>query len=401
MDDACEDDIRNLCETIPGPFPLLHALTIEETGTLFTSFRIPPLFQGALNVQKFVLHTDHASSLFHFAFPNLTILDFRTRKGFDVVSGSLLLDFLEASPLLQKVNMVIPGNISCASIHPDKVAVLPCVKYFSLTFLRNWFRWGFTTHLSCPSAEHTMFRARAHYNIPEDISEDIYPPSQVWSAITQQYARDIFDEVELRLKTDQEFVSSFVFRSSNKDTLGFHYNSSFGSACGSKSISGKIIGYTVFSRASRILRDHPQVGNVRRLYIQGGDFLVGDLESAANDIGKLLGSLGFLERLCLDKRDPRPFLDPFLKTPLFPEAIQSTSFPSIKELTIISPIRSLSNNKTHAAALIKLAKSQSARGVPFEHMTLRPPVPSRVVERLMLSVHTVVCGEVLPDGGRD
>lgn len=71
--------------------------------------------------------------------------------------------------------------------------------------------------------------------------------------------------------------------------------------------------------------------------------------------------MGPLERLDLGECDLHSYLDSFFETPLFPDAIQPTSFPPINKFTIINPIQSLFDNEVYAAAVVKLAKSQQAR----------------------------------------
>ena len=127
------------------------------------------------------------------------------------------------------------------------------------------------------------------------------------------------------------------------------------------------------SQAFQTIRDHPLLANVRHLRIRGGNLAGGNLELVTNAVGRLFGSMGPLENLTLGGCDLRPYLDAFLDTPLFPEAIQPTSFPPIKELAIINPVQSFHDDKVYAAAIVKLARSQCSRGVPFERVKLEAP----------------------------
>jgi len=92
--------------------------------------------------------------------------------------------------------------------------------------------------------------------------------------------------------------------------------------------------------------------------------------------------MGPLENLTLDGCDLRPYLDPFLDTQLFPEAIQPTSFPPIKELVIANPVQSF-HDKVYAAAAVKLTRSQHAREVPFERVEFRTTVPTLMIDELV------------------
>jgi len=92
--------------------------------------------------------------------------------------------------------------------------------------------------------------------------------------------------------------------------------------------------------------------------------------------------------LTLDGCDLRPYLDPFLDTPLFPHAIQPTSFPPIKELVIVDPVQPF-HDKVYAAAVVKFMESQHAKGVPFERVKFRTTVPTLVIDELAAFVGRV------------
>ena len=108
--------------------------------------------------------------------------------------------------------------------------------------------------------------------------------------------------------------------------------------------------------------------------------------------------MGPLDNLTLDNCDLRPYLDAFLDTPLFPNAVQLASFPPIKELVVINPVQSFCDDRVYAAAIAKLAKSQHAREIPFERVELRTIVPTLVIDELATFVNTVEChDETLSD----
>ena len=402
VNDASRDDILNLSAAISGPLPLLRNLSIEDDeysdDSHFPFAPTFPLFQGAVNVKEFLLYTFNPSSLSQFAFPNLTTFDLLVRDAWEGFSASLLLNFLEASPSLQDISIVITGNISYNGVFRDRVLVLPCVKDFCLDTATERSSWGLATHLSCPSVERAEFWLRTTI-YGYDVPEDIYPPPPQWNAIVRQYPMAMVDEVELRLAMDEELTCTINFWSSKGATLDLHYTHFIGGGPDRATILDEKIGSDVFSQASKTIRDYPQLEDIRRLSIVGGGLLAGHLELTANDVGKLLGSVGPLEGLDLEGCDLRPYLDPFLETPLFPDAIQPISFPPIKEFTIFDPIQSLCDNEAYAAAVVGLAKSQHARGVPFERVFLPPIVPSWVVEGLSLSVNKVERGPMLPEGG--
>ena len=109
--------------------------------------------------------------------------------------------------------------------------------------------------------------------------------------------------------------------------------------------------------------------------------------------------MGSLENLTLDGCDLRPYLDAFLDTPLFPDSIQPTSFPPIKELTIIHPMQPFRDEEVYGAAIVGLAKSQDARGMRLERVNLCMAAPSLFVNELVAFVGRVeYYDEALSDG---
>jgi len=153
----------------------------------------------------------------------------------------------------------------------------------------------------------------------------------------------------------------------------------------------------IFSQAFQTIRSHPLLANVRHLCIRGGNLVTHNPKLVTEAVGRLLGSMGPLENLTLDNCDPLQYLDAFLDTPLFPEAIQPTPFPPVKELTIINPVQ-LFHDGEYATAIVRLARSQHAREVPFERVVFRtiiPPiflctmVPLVVIDELAAFVNTV------------
>ena len=381
-------NILDVSAVFSGSLPLLHTLNIEDSGFLndppFSSVPTFSLFEGAVNLKEFIWSTSRPFSLPRFVFPNLTTFHLCAWKGPKAFSVSLLLNFLGASPSLQDIVIKINGVISYDGVPQDRVLVLPCVKNFRLTLTDYNISWRLMTHLSCPSVKRAAFvihSADYSYDIPKDM---YLPPSQ-WNTIVRQYGMETITQVGIALTANKKFVSSITFRSSNDVTLdliyiGFTYE-------GFKTVDEQVVS-EAFSQASQTIRDCPLLETVRRLSIQGGG-LAGDPRVAAKDVGKLFGSMGPLEGLGLYGCDLRLFLGPFF---VFQDAIQPGSFPRIKELTIVDPIRlSSRGHEAYGVAIVKLAKSQRARGVPFERVMLPPEVPSWLIEELMMSVDVVEC----------
>ena len=382
---ASSNEVQDLSVAISGPLPLLHTLKIDAKGYLNgpVSRVAPtlPLFEGAANLKNFVLDIKRFPSLCHFTFPNLTTLRFAT--WINAYPVSQLLDFLEASPALQWIRILIEARRFCEDVPPGRVIALPCVKTFSLNITSYGSGCEITTHISCPSARRVEFGHWLECS-GDNVPNAIYPPSTPWNAIVHQYTKSAVERVVFEMTMDEDFDidCSITFRSSDGATLKLCYTHHTGEVeYEMKAIlEERLPG--IFSQAFQTIRDHPLLANVKHLYIRGRNLVGGNLELVTNAVGRLLGSMGPLENLTLDGCDLRPYLDAFLDTPLFPRAIQPSSFPPIKELVIINPVQSFHDDKVYAAAIVKLARSQYTRGVPVKRVKLRTTVPPPVIGEL-------------------
>ena len=388
---ATSDQVEDLSVAISGPLPLLDTLKIDATGSIKgpRSLVVPtlPLFENATNLSKFVLEIYEFPSLRHFTFPNLTTLDFSTWITEYPVSEQL--DFLEASPALRRISIRFEMVEFREDVPPGRITVLPYVETFRLETPSYGPSCKIETHISCPFAKHVEFTYRPEF-IGDNISEDIYPPSTSLGAIVDQYTEGTVERVVLEVTRDEDFSidCSITFRSSDGATLKlcyFHYTAEAEEA--EETLEEKLT--RSFSEAFQTIRDHPLLANVRSLCIRGGNLVTCNPKLVAKTVGRLLGSMGPLENLTLDKCDLQPYLDAFLDTPLFPEAIQPTSFPPVKELAIINPVQSFHDDEEYAMAIVKLARSQHVRGVPFERVVLRTTVPTLVMDELAAFVNTV------------
>ena len=374
------DEIQSLSVAISGYLPLLHTLAIEDIED-DPDPQTFPLFEGAANMKKFVLAGCSILSLPHFAFPNLTIFRIETSEEEKPFPASPLLNFLEASPLLQKVE-IATSDVSFEDVPLDRVISLPHVTDFCLAIVSDWiFDWRLATHLSCPSVELARF-ARQPALYDDKIPEDAFPSLLQWTAIVRQYTIGMVEEAKLKFEVNEGLTCSVTFWSPNGASLDLIYHHPIEIGGNGRTALATKIWSDLFSQACRTIRDHPSLTNVGTLSIKGGGLLTGNLELTTNDVGKLLGSMGPLKRLHFDNCDLRPYLDSFLETPLFPDAIQPTSFPPIEKFRVINPIQSLCDNVAYATAIVKLVQSQRARGVPFKDVKCEPPLPSWAVEGL-------------------
>jgi len=388
---ATSDQVQDISVAISGPLPLLHTLEINARGYFGgpPSLVTPtlPLFEGATNLSKFVLEMDEFPSLRHFAFPNLTTLDFFAWITEYPVSG--LLDFLEASPALRWISIRFEMAAFREDVPLGRVIVLPYVETFYLNIPSYGPSCEIETHISCPFAKHVEFAYRLEC-LGDNVSEDIYPPSTSLGAIIHQYTEGTVERVVLEVMRDGDFniECSIAFRSSDGATLKLcyvHYTAEAGEEM-EEILEERLP--VIFSQAFQTIRGHPLLANIRRLCIRGGNFITHNPKLVAKAVGRLLGSMGPLENLTLDKCDLQPYLDAFLDIPLFPEAIQPTSFPHVKELAIINPVQSF-HDEEYATAIVRLARSQHAREVPFERVVLRTTVPTLVIDELVKFVNVV------------
>ena len=385
LESATSDEIQDLSVAISGPLPLLRTLEIDAKGYFNgpKSLVAPTLllFKNATNLENFALDTHEFPSLRHFAFPNLTTLRFSTFTVEYPVSE--LLDFLDASPALQWIWMLIKAFRFCEDVPPGRVIVLPHVKTFSLDTTSSGPGCEIATHISCPFATNVEFEYGPE-GAGDWVPKVIYPPSKAWNAIVHQYTKGTVERVLFEMTMDEEYhiYCSITFRSSDGAALKLCYTHHTGQVEYEMEEIPAVRIPGIFSQAFQAIREHPLLANVKRLCIRGGNLVAGNLEPVVDAVGRLLGSMGPLENLTLDGCDLRPYLDPFLDTPSFPKAVQPTSFPPIKELVIVDPVQPFCNNTVYAAAIMKLVRSQHEREVRFERVKFRTTVPTLVIDEL-------------------
>ena len=110
-------DIQKFSKIDSGLLPLLCTLDInvnvESDLEDFDMITPPlPIFSNATHLKEFYFYSDMERSppINHFIFPNLVLFDLSVlpSEGFRALP---LLDFLEASPMLQTVHLRITANI--------------------------------------------------------------------------------------------------------------------------------------------------------------------------------------------------------------------------------------------------------------------------------------------------
>lgn len=223
------DDIRNLPAAKSGSLPLLHTLRIGDCGVYadsrLHSATVSPLFEGAVIMRNFAFYAHISLPPLHFAFPNLSIFRLWTREEFTVLPASSLLNFLEApSPLLQEIEISIPGDISYKDVSPDKVLVLPCVGDFTLSIKSDEPDWEPATHLSCPfakCAEFSYMPRSAHYG--SNIHRNIYPPPPPLIRMFRHYTMGTVNQIDSRLVADEVLHCFVVFQPPSETSIQLLY----------------------------------------------------------------------------------------------------------------------------------------------------------------------------------
>jgi hypothetical protein len=387
-------DIQRFSGANSGPLPLLTTLRITAVNEFsleaLDDMTLPslPLFSNAANLKNFFLCLDGYSSFGHFNFPSLTTFELSVMSE-DDFHASRLLNFLEASPLLRMVDMKIIADIVLEGVPQERLVLLPDVETFRLVLSDGGPGYKVAAHISCPSAKHMSLM---HDTYTDEVdSSEIFPSSTSWNAIVRQYTRSPVEEVTLETRIGSNLKFSLTFQSPDATVtrLGFE-------AAATRGYDGDLLELycKAFSRASRTIRDHPLLANVKRLHFNHSFYLFGCAQRRliAHEVGQLFKSVGPLEELTFDCCDLRSYLI-FLDLPEPYDIEQPVAFPAVKELTILHPVTPR-NERT--AIIVRLAKSQYALGVPFERVTVRMEnLPTAIAEGLGPWVGAVdVCEQV-------
>ena len=385
-------DILMFSKVNSGSLPLLRTL---EMRTIESSFSVnqsnvrdapsSPLFSGAVNLKKFTLDTEQAGLLKHFIFPNLTTFEL-SAPGMDGLNVSHLFNFLKASPALQRVDIAICGGTMSGSIPEDMILVLPNVKTFFLTIKNNrWQVYELATHISCPYAKHTLLSQEMDDNCM-GTGLEVFPNSASWVAIARQYTTSPVEEITLEIEFDMTYpiIYSLTFLSSDTTVINLDFEV-VATASGEEDfeLRWNETNLEIFSQACRIIRDHPLLSHVKRLYIIDMDTIgslgVDYVIPMANVVLDLFRSLGPLDKLTIHGFDLQVFIAPFIDLPEFKHF--QRIFPSVKELEISETW--MVNKRRCADAILELAKSQYHLEKPFERMTINASKVSKTLaERL-------------------
>ena len=354
-------ELQKLSELDPEPLPLLHALTINIASCdSYENRGIPPppsLLNNAVNLKIFRFQSQSwwSPCLYHFAFPNLLSF-YLSAAPVAAFSAEKLLDFLEASPMLQTVHIKIIARISPIDTPERRIVILPNVKDFNLLMNDGNHGYWLATSISCPSASHTTFTQNKD---TRDMSpEEFFPDSGQLDAIVRRCTRGPVEEVVLESTATSIVTCTLTFRSSDdtviklcfRDTVALNYDEEV-----------DVQAYAFYQAVQKI-RDHPRT-DIKRLRISHG-FKYGEFPEIANSIAELFQFLGPLDELTIFSCDILPFFpsffgaqDDYVREPVV--------FPRIKELTIRHPV---SPDEICTTAIVELAKSHHALGMPLERV---------------------------------
>ena len=282
-----------------------------------------------------------------------------------------LLGFLKASPTLRMVEMEISGSILLEGVARETIVVLPNVESFSLLVNDNTHIYDFATHLSCPRAGYASL---AHDICDDDSTPDvvIFPASVLWNTVVHQYTRSPVEEVILEMHPIGPtgiIGYSLIFRSSDASVFRLFFGVPSCGADEDDILSLEEMELETFSQACSTIRDHPLLSHLKRLHIKHGNQVwdAEEMESIAEDMGDLFKSLGPLDELTIYSGDLLVYLSPLLNPPEFGNT--ERVFPPVKGLTILCPWTGF-DVKECMEAIMELAKSQHALGIPFERVTI-------------------------------
>jgi len=399
-------DIQIFSEANPGPLPLLHTLRINAVNEFNMdgpdTMTPPslPLFRNAVNLKVLVLDSAGLPFLHHFVFPNLTELELSARSVGPALPvrfrASQLLDFLEASPMLRTVYIKVIGDILFEGVPRENPVMLPNVEAFSLVVSDGGHGYGVMAHISCPSARHTSL---VHERDARNATlHEIFPTSIPWNAIVRQHTRSSVEEVtfEIKFARDPIIECSLTFRSVDEAVLTLDFQVAAGDDDEDElQIPLGELQYEVFHQASRTIRDHPLLANVKRLFLDHGVVVFGTPEFPrfSAEVARLFKSVGPLEKLSTYGCDLYLFFNPSPNPPGFHDTERPVVFPPIRELVISHPFHT-HNDEMCMATIVEFARSRHALGIPFERMTVcMERLPTVMAERLGPWVGAVECYE--------
>ena len=380
-------DIQKISDAILGRLSILHTLTITSTnegGHLANSTNLLPsysqLFGSAANLKVFRIQSE-SSFLKYLVFPNLVSFDFSAQQDqrFRITE---LLDFLEATPTLQSVELEVFGCSSPEDAPRGRIITLPNVQQFTLLLgngSQSEFGYWIAAHLRCPSVKSTSFVHAGDYN---NVLGKIFPGPDSWNAIVSQYTAtsNPIEEVILEIIPPSPITCKITFQYRNGSVVELHFEEAEPNEATAQSFSPEVYSH-VIAQATRTLREHPQLQSIKCVHIRHGLDEGPDhpIEPIAISFWGLFVSLGRLEQLTISSGDLRPYLYPFFEGIGSDWIKNQELFPQTKRLTISS--RKYTICDAFYSVIIQLAHLQHSLKKPFEYVEFRAgAVPYRILE---------------------
>ena len=366
--------IVHMFSGISGPLPLLQTLEIATLPQHLPGHSRLPLFNNATNLKVFSFdaNSNRLPFLNCFLFPNLTSFHFSTSPS-QIFHASQILDFLETSPMLQTVHLEVITDISLHQVLQRNVVVLPNVETFKLVVSDGKAGYKMAAQISCPSAKLVSLTHKVESD--NTISEDLFPAPGSWDAIVSQYSRSPVEEASLDIRAFPILTCKLSFLSPGQNVIelcSYVAEENYGEGPGIPSVATRD---RVFAQATRTVRNHPQLENLRRLYICHNHRSVGsrDFPYPTSDVDRLFKSVGPLDELIISRSDLRPY---FYSSPKGPVV-----FPKIKEFTISHSVNPFPRECT--TVIVAFARRQHASGIPLERVIIcEGSLPTGIVEGL-------------------
>ena len=399
----------NFEDIVSGPLPLLQTLVITNTveNALNPNLRSPPLFSNAVNLSTFCFNSmlGKTPDLSHFIFPNLVSFDFCIEPEF-FFSPSMLLDFLQASPMLQTVFMRFVTDTQMV-VPNERVVVLPNVTTFTLVWGHGEFstRFGYNiaARLSCPSVKSMSF---VHTGDPDYCAPpgDIFPGSLAnWGSIISNYTRHPVEEVTLKIKPTFPLTCQVTFWSSDGAAIDLHFR--FPEFNDEDGLPPQEMYRQVLTNAILAIREHPERKNIKRLNICHSFRSLCPIpgwQNEATELWKLLDFLHSLEELKIYHCDIIPYIchpndcsklieDPALSA----EELSQPELPTEEFLLpteVLEILHPTDLTEKVCSAIEELAKSHHKQEKRFKRVTIRAKdIPAGMEERLKPWVGSVEC----------
>ena len=381
-------NIQGFSEIISGPLPLLRTLNINVVqginpdGPDTATPPSQPLFSGAIDLKTFHLYSEGSAFLSHFVFPNLT--SFELSVASEKFHCLQLLDFLEAMPMLQVVDVKIITRLWLEGIPDGRVVVLHNVETFCLVASDGEGSHELAINISCPSVQDTSLTHIGNKYPNYGILLESFPVPDKLAAIIHNYTRSPIEEVtfEAEASLDCFFACSFTFRCADATILRLCFEVTEDDEDKDTSQwerSPPEIHRNFFSDAFETLRELPLLADVKRLHVYGLiNLSYACFMDIAYGLGRLFEFLGPLEELTICRCDMRLCFPPFFP-PEIHERMKPVTYPLIRVLTISDPY-DVSSWEVEAG-LVELTKAQHELGVPFERVVVRMWDPPAKMEK--------------------